>query len=141
MKRTIKTFALSLISSVIIAQSAMASSHREAPNLTRLPTLDSTDFYAFNSYEEGRGEYLTMIANYIPLQDAYGGPNYFAMDPAAVYSIHIDSDGDAVEDMTFQFRFESKLPNNKAGVAIMIGPADNQRSVKVPLKNIGDYCR
>ncbi len=67
MKRTTKTFALSLISSVIIAQSAMASSHREAPNLTRLPTLDSTDFYAFNSYEEGRSEYLTVIANYIPL--------------------------------------------------------------------------
>lgn len=137
MKRTTKTFALSLISSAIITQSVMASSHREAPNLTRLPTLDSTDFYAFNSYEEGRGEYLTMIANYIPLQDAYGGPNYFAMDPAAVYSIHIDSDGDAVEDMTFQFRFESMLPNNNEGVALMIGPADDQRSVKVPLKNIG----
>jgi len=137
MKRTTKTFALSLISSVIIAQSAMASSHREAPNITRLPTLDSTDFYAFNSYEEGRGEYVTMIANYIPLQDAYGGPNYFAMDPAAVYSIHIDSDGDAVEDMTFQFRFESMLPNANEGVALPIGPADNQRMVKVPLKNIG----
>jgi hypothetical protein len=137
MKRTTKTFALSLISSVIIAGAANASSHREAPNITRMPTLDSTDFYAFNSYEEGRGEYVTMIANYIPLQDAYGGPNYFAMDPAAVYSIHIDSDGDAIEDMTFQFRFESMLPNNNEGVALPIGPADNQRMVKVPLKNIG----
>jgi hypothetical protein len=44
----------------------MASSHKEAPNLTRLPTQGSTDFYAFNIYEEERGEYLTMIVNYIP---------------------------------------------------------------------------
>jgi hypothetical protein len=58
------------------------------------------------------------------------------MDLAAVYSIHIDSAGDALEDMTFQFRFESMLLNNNQGVALMIGPADNQRSVKVPLKNI-----
>ncbi|MFT4789789.1 MAG: hypothetical protein ACI95X_002629 [Paraglaciecola sp.] len=54
---------------------------------------------------------------------------------SAVYSIHID--GDAIEDMTFQFRFESMLPNNNEGVALMIGPADNQRSVEVSLKNIG----
>ena len=61
-----------------ITAGAMASSHREAPNITRHPALDSTDFYAFNSYEEGREGYVTFIANYIPLQDAYGGPNYFA---------------------------------------------------------------
>jgi hypothetical protein len=141
MKRTTKTFALSLISSVIIAQSAMASSHREAPNITRLPTLDSTDFYAFNSYEESRGDYVTMIANYIPLQDAYGGPNYFPMDPAGVYSIHIDSDGDAVEDMTFQFRFKAELPNDNQGIALTVGPEGNQRSVKVPLVNIGGITK
>ena len=27
---------------------ASGSSHREAPNITRLPTVDSTDFYMFN---------------------------------------------------------------------------------------------
>ena len=45
-----------------------ASSHREAPNITRMPTLDSTDFYLFNSYEPGRDGYVTLLANYIPLQ-------------------------------------------------------------------------
>ena len=62
---------------------ANGSSHREAPNITRLPTEDSTDFYMFNSYEAGRSGYVTLIANYIPLQAPYGGPNYFALDPAA----------------------------------------------------------
>lgn len=137
MKKQTVRFTLSLISAAIISQSAMASSHREAPNITRLPTLDSTDFYAFNSYEDGRGDYVTLIANYIPLQDAYGGPNYFAMDPAAVYSIHIDNDGDAVEDITYQFRFTSSLPNDNQGAALAVGPADNQKMVGVPLKNIG----
>ena len=35
---------------------ASGSSHREAPNITRFPTVDSTDFYLFNSYEAGRDE-------------------------------------------------------------------------------------
>lgn len=117
---------------------AMGSSHREAPNITRLPTVDSTDFYLFNSYEAGRGDYVTLIANYIPLQDAYGGPNYFAMDPAALYEIHVDNDGDAREDLTFQFRFTNRLGgNNNQGIALAIGTGAQQRSVAVPLKNVG----
>ncbi|MCP4946708.1 MAG: DUF4331 domain-containing protein [Aestuariibacter sp.] len=126
-----------LLSSLAITTLASASSHREAPNIARSPALDSTDFYAFNSYEEGRDGFVTLIANYIPLQDAYGGPNYFAMDPAAVYAIHIDNDGDAMEDLTFTWQFSSNLAANNEGIALNIGPADNQRAVKVPLKNIG----
>ena len=89
------------------APSAIASSHREAPFITRHPKIDATDFYMFRSYQSGRSDYVTLIANYIPLQDAYGGPNYFAMDPDALYEIHIDNNGDAKEDLTFQFRFKN----------------------------------
>ena len=53
---------------------ALASSHREAPFITKNPKVDATDFYMFNSYEPGREGYVTLIANYLPLQDAYGGP-------------------------------------------------------------------
>ena len=72
-----------------------ASSHREAPMITSMPKLDCADFYMFNSYETGRSNYVTIVANYIPLQDAYGGPNYFTMDPNGLYEIHIDNYGDA----------------------------------------------
>lgn len=116
---------------------AIGSSHREAPNITRFPTVDSTDFYLFNSYESGRSDYVTLIANYIPLQDAYGGPNYFAMDPAALYEIHVDNDGDAVEDLTFQFRFSNRLANNNQGITLPIGTGAQQQSVAVSLKNVG----
>tara|TARA_B100000446_G_C10510760_1_gene326723 strand:- start:25 stop:654 length:630 start_codon:yes stop_codon:yes gene_type:complete len=126
-----------VICSTFISAPSNASSHREAPNISRFPTLDSTDFYVFNSYEQGKEEYVTLIANYIPLQDAYGGPNYFAMDPDATYSIHIDNDGDAVEDITFAFDFQSMLPNDNQGVQLAVGPEGNQRTVSVPLKNVG----
>jgi hypothetical protein len=91
----------------MFAPAAMASSHREAPFITRNPKVDATDFYMFRSYQSGRGDYTTLIANYAPLQDAYGGPNYFTMDPDALYEIHIDNNGDAKEDITFQFRFKN----------------------------------
>jgi hypothetical protein len=91
----------------MFAPAAMASSHREAPFITRHPKIDATDFYMFRSYQAGRSEYTTLIANYVPLQDAYGGPNYFMMDPDALYEIHIDNNGDAKEDISFQFRFKN----------------------------------
>jgi hypothetical protein len=87
------------------APSAFASSHREAPFITRQPKVDGTDFYMFRSYQPGRAGYTTLIADYVPLQDAYGGPNFFTMDPSALYEIHVDNNGDAREDITFQFRF------------------------------------
>ncbi|MCC5452305.1 DUF4331 domain-containing protein [Rheinheimera sp. UJ51] len=125
--------ATALLAALATTTTAFASSHREAPNVTRLPTIDSTDFYIFNSYESGRSDYVTIIANYIPLQDSYGGPNYFAMDPAAVYALHIDANGDAMEDFTFEFRFNNKLPNG--GIKLPVGP--NGVMVSVPLKHVG----
>jgi hypothetical protein len=107
----------------------LASSHREAPLLTTMPKVDCTDFYLFTSYETGRSDYVTIIANYLPLQDAYGGPNYFTLDPNALYEIHIDNNGDAVEDLTFQFRFNNTYRN----VALPIGPAGNQKVNAIPL--------
>jgi hypothetical protein len=105
------------------------SSHREAPGITGRPKLDGTDFYMFRSYEPGRQDYVTLIANYIPLQDAYGGPNFFNMDPRGVYEIHVDNNGDAVEDITFQFRFRTEYRN----IAVPAGGAN----VAIPLINAG----
>ncbi len=114
-----------------------ASSHREAPFITTSPKVDSTDFYLFRSYEAGREDSVTLIANYIPLQDPQGGPNYFSMDPNALYEIHIDNNGDAVEDISFQFKFNNQLANDGQGIALQIGAAGAKETVAVPLKHIG----
>jgi len=108
---------------------AQASSHREAPFITTHPKVDGTDFYMFNSYEPGRAGYVTLIANYQPFEDPQGGPNYYTMDPNALYEIHIDNNGDGAEELTFQFRF--KVADN--GLAVTAGG----KSIPVPLSNIG----
>ena len=118
----------------VTATGVLASSHREAPGITESPKIDATDFYMFRSYEPGRDGYVTFIANYQPLQAPYGGPNYFTMDPDALYEIHIDNDGDAVEDVTFQFDFNNALGADGAGVSLQIG----DQSVAVPLKAAGN---
>ena len=112
-----------------ISLSAQASSHREAPFITRTPKVDGTDFYMFRSYETGRAGFVTLVANYQPLQDAYGGPNYFEMDPDALYEIHVDNNGDANEDISFQFRFQ----NNNKNTTLNIGGKD----VAIPLVQSG----
>ena len=108
---------------------ALASSHREAPFITTSPKVDGTDFYMFNSYEPGRSGFVTLIANYYPLQDAYGGPNFFKMDPNALYEIEIDNVGDGHEHLTYQFRFSNAL----AGTALNIGGTN----VPIPLTQSG----
>ncbi len=113
----------------VFTDSATASSHREAPFITEIPKSDGTDLYLFRSYETGRSDFVTVIANYLPLQDAYGGPNYFSLDPDALYEIHIDNNADVKEDMTFQFRFT----NTSKNLALSI----SGQTVAVPLINIG----
>ncbi|MFL6262649.1 MAG: DUF4331 domain-containing protein [Thermoanaerobaculia bacterium] len=108
---------------------AHASSHREAPGITKMPKVDSTDFYMFNSYENGREGFVTLIANYQPFQPPWGGPNYFFLDPDALYRIHIDQDGDGVEDITFQLRVAPRLAN----ISVPVGG----QNVAVPLYNVG----
>ena len=110
---------------------AEASSHREAPFITAHPKVDGADFYMFRSYEAGRQDYVTLVANYVPLEDAYGGPNYFSMDPEALYEIEVDNQGDAQEHLTFQFRFTNTYQN----AALNIGG----KSVPVPLINLGSF--
>lgn len=112
---------------------ATASSHREAPFITNYPKLDATDLFMFNSYEPGREGYVTLLANYYPLQEPGGGPNYFQMDGTARYSIKIDNDGDANPDLEFIFQFTSVLPNANTGIKLPIGSAQ----VPVPLKHVG----
>lgn len=118
----------------VTASLSQASSHREAPFITETPKVDGTDFYMFRSYETGRADFVTLIANYLPLQDAYGGPNYFDLDDDAIYEIHIDNSGNAQEDLTFRFEFSSILND----LQLAVGNAGEQQMVSVPLKNIGD---
>src|ERR1700730_638573 len=85
------------------------SSHREAPAIAKDPVADSTDLYAFVS-PDAPGT-VTLIANYIPLEGPDGGPNFFEFGDDVLYAIHIDNAGDAKPDVSYEFRFETKIKN------------------------------
>jgi hypothetical protein len=126
--RQIAAFAAVLSVATVLGQ-ASASSHREAPFISGMPKLDASDFYMFNSYEKGREGYVTLVANYLPLQDGYGGPNFFNLDSDALYEIHVDNNGDAKEDLTFQFQFKKMFKDIQLDIA--------NKKVSVPVVNVG----
>jgi Domain of unknown function (DUF4331) len=85
------------------------SSHREAPEMAKDPVADSTDVYAFVSPD--RPDTVTLISNYIPLEDPAGGPNFFEFGDDVLYRIHVDNDGDGRPDVSYEFRFVTKVGN------------------------------
>jgi hypothetical protein len=85
------------------------SSHKEAPGISKDPVADNTDVYAFVSPDDPST--VTMIANFVPLEDPAGGPNFFEFGDDVLYEIHIDNDGDAKPDVTYQFRFDTEVGN------------------------------
>ena len=111
---------------------AFASSHREAPNITKMPKVDNTDVYAFTSYETGRAGFVTIIANFQPGENPGDGPNYYTMDPDAIYEIHIDNVGDAVEHLTYQFKFANALING-TGETVNV----NGKNLSIALRQAG----
>ena len=104
---------------------AFASSHSDAPLIKLDPASDNTDLYAFLSYEPGRENHVTLIANFLPFQTPEGGPVFYNLNPDARYRIHIDNDGDAIEDKTFEFSFQTiqrdiQVPINGIPVSVPI---------------------
>ena len=82
------------------------SSHREAPGTSKDPVVDSTDLYAFVSPD--KPSTVTILANYVPLQDPAGGPNFFEFGDDVIYKIHIDNNGDGLADWTYTFNFHTE---------------------------------
>jgi Domain of unknown function (DUF4331) len=85
------------------------SSHREAPETSKDPAADSTDFYIFVSPDAP--DTVTLIANYVPLQAPAGGPNFYEFGNDVLYEIEIDNNGDGRPEITYQFRFTTTFQN------------------------------
>lgn len=113
LKRVISAVALGgiMLGSLAFASSppARASSHREAPLISTDPQADNTDVWFFRSPD--KPDTVTIVANYIPLEEPNGGPNFNAFGDDVRYEINIDNNGDGKEDIAYQFRFKTKLTN------------------------------
>ena len=98
-----------LLAMALVVPTTFASSHREAPLITEDPTMDNTDVYVFRSPDAP--DTITIIADYIPLEEPANGPNFYNFSPSGVYEIHIDNNGDGKEDITYQFQFRNDIKN------------------------------
>src|SRR6478736_1552032 len=107
------------------------SSHREAPEISKDPVADSTDTYAFVSPD--KPDTVTIITNYIPLEDPAGGPNFFEFGDDVLYRINIDNDGDGRPDVLYEFRFNTTVVNpntflyNTGPITALDSPNFNRR--------------
>jgi hypothetical protein len=92
-------------------EASRASSHREAPLISNDPAADNTDLYAFVSPDAPNT--VTIVANYIPLEQPAGGPNFASFGDDVRYEIKVDNSGDGEEDVTYRFRFKTTTGNPK----------------------------
>src|SRR4051794_20595582 len=109
------------------------SSHREAPGISQDPVADNADVYAFVSPDDPTT--VTILSNFVPLQGPAGGPNFFEFGDDVLYSIFIDNDGDALPDITYQFRFNTTYQNedtflyNTGPIGSLTDPNWNKRQL------------
>jgi hypothetical protein len=103
-------------------ESSTASSHREAPLISNDPVADNVDVYAFVS--PNRPDTVTMVATYIPLEEPAGGPNFYGFGEDVLYGIHVDNDRDGEEDVSYEFRFDTRT-RNKDTFLYNTGPIDS----------------
>jgi hypothetical protein len=101
--------ALASLCIVAVSENASASSHREAPAISRDPAADNTDFWAWVS-NPGDSATLHLVASYNPFEEPAGGPNFHTFADDVLYEIHV-SRGDSLADVvTYQFRFKTTKP-------------------------------
>jgi hypothetical protein len=108
-----------------------ASSHREAPLIADDPVADATDTYAFVSPD--KPDTVTLVGNWIPLEEPAGGPNFAHFGNDVRYDIDIDNNGDNVPDLVYQFTFKTTVGSGDTFL-YNTGPIDSIDSKNLNVK-------
>jgi hypothetical protein len=126
---TVRLVLPAFLAAFVLAATALASSHREAPGISQDPVADNTDVYFFRDpFDPTR---LVLISNWIPLEEPAGGPNFFHFGEKIRYEFNIDSDGDGIEDIVYRLEFTRQVLNgntflqNTGPVTSPFGPNQN----------------
>ncbi|GAA0980334.1 hypothetical protein ENKNEFLB_02668 [Nocardioides aquaticus] len=83
------------------------SSHREAPEISKDPVADGTDVYAFRN--PNRPDNVVLIANFLPLQQPNGGPNFYEFGDDVLYKIKVSNRNDHEAAITYEFKFTTEV--------------------------------
>jgi uncharacterized protein DUF4331 len=114
----VKRFAALLLAMLLVTPiGGFAANHRSAPITALDHPAGITDWYAFVSYDDPSK--VTMIMDVDPLLEPSNGPNYFPFDPGVVYIMKVDNTYDAVEDISFEFRFFTEIRAPQVPVAFI----------------------
>jgi hypothetical protein len=98
-----------LAAGLLAVTGAFSSSHREAPRIMLDPSADNTDVYAFTAPDAQ--DSLTVVSNWVPLEEPAGGPYFGKLDPKARYYVKIDNTGDGYEDVAYRWQFKNRFRN------------------------------
>ena len=118
------------LAALVLATPAFASSHREAPGISGDPVADNTDVYFFR--DPVSPSRLVMIANWVPLEEPAGGPNYSHFEPNIRYEFNVDSNGDALEDWVYRVEFTRNVRNGNTflqNTGPVASPSDPNQNV------------
>ncbi len=102
---------------------ALASSHMDAPLITRDPSANTTDVYAFVD-EDGGQKSLVVALGVYPHQNPGIGPNKYNFDDNVRYEIHVSTGNDVgrgVPTMTYRFEFDTKFKSQKTILQSYLG--------------------
>src|SRR3954454_23430730 len=105
----ILALAAAIATGLLATMGAFGSSHREAPRIMLDPAADNTDVYAFTAPDAQ--DNLTVVSNWVPLEEPAGGPYFGKLDPKARYYVKIDNTGDGYEDVAYRWQFKNRFRN------------------------------
>jgi uncharacterized protein DUF4331 len=102
---------------------AQASSHMDAPLITRDPAANTTDVYAFVQNENGTKSLVTALGVY-PHEEPGVGPNKYNFDDNVLYQIHIATGNDVAlgkATLSYEFKFDTTFRNQNTILQSYLG--------------------
>jgi hypothetical protein len=112
-----------IVLGIPLALPALASSHMDAPLITRDPSANTTDVYAFVQNENGVKTLVTALGVY-PFEEPGIGPNKYNFDDNVLYQIHVATGADLAEGrptVSYQFRFNTSFKNENTILQSYLG--------------------
>ncbi|MBL8170255.1 MAG: DUF4331 domain-containing protein [Acidobacteria bacterium] len=103
---------------------AYASSHMDAPLITRDPSANTTDVYAFVRPDANGNKSLVLALGVYPHQNPGIGPNKYNFDDDVRYEMHVALGSDVAAGrptLTYRFQFKTAFKNQKTLLQSYLG--------------------
>jgi hypothetical protein len=137
-----KTIVTKLIAALSLAAGlslrTFASSHMDAPLITRDPAANTTDVYAFVSVDNLQ-KYLVVALGVYPHEEPGIGPNAYNFDDDVLYQIHVATGRDLAAGrptISYQFKFDTTYKNTKTILVSYLGVTGGDIPIKDPAQNL-----